>query len=196
MDFFKKRVLVLNSSWMPINIKTVYKCINDVLNSRALIADHTYTTYDFMEWIEYSNEIFEHDNTLLHFRLNLENVFIIPEIIKMETRFASSYRSPRLTKLNILRRDKFICQYCGKQGTKADMNVDHVVPKAQGGKTTWLNLVASCMICNHRKADRTPTEANLKLLNEPFKPQWDTVLNKMKNDEKLTDSWKPYIHKK
>ena len=196
MDNFNKRVLVLNKSWMPINIKTAYECINAVLNNRALLVDDTYTTYDFMEWIEYSNELFERDNTLLHFRLNPENVFIIPEIIKMETKCASSYRSPRLSKINILRRDRFICQYCGKQGTKADMNVDHVVPKAQGGKTTWLNLVASCMTCNHRKADRTPTEANLKLLNEPYKPKWDTVLNKMKNNENLPNSWKVYIHKK
>jgi 5-methylcytosine-specific restriction endonuclease McrA len=48
--------------------------------------------------------------------------------------------------------------------------VDHVVPRAQGGQDTWLNTVAACAEDNHRKADRTPAEAGMALLREPFEP--------------------------
>ena len=72
------------------------------------------------------------------------------------------------------------------------MNVDHIVPKSHGGKFTWLNLVATCRTCNHKKADRTPEQAGLKLLSKPFKPKWDTVLGKLAQSN-VPDSWKVYI---
>jgi 5-methylcytosine-specific restriction endonuclease McrA len=195
MSKFNKDVLVLNKAWQPINIKNVYNCVKDVLKGRALFADDTYTTYDFITWIEYSNMCYEEDNTLLHFRLNEDNVFLVPEVLKMETPHYSSYRAPRLSKINVLRRDHFTCQYCGKTGSKDSMNVDHVIPKSHGGKGTWMNLVASCKTCNHEKADRTPKEAGLKLRNEPYKPQWNNILDKLRNNKNIPDSWKVYIGK-
>jgi 5-methylcytosine-specific restriction endonuclease McrA len=48
--------------------------------------------------------------------------------------------------------------------------VDHVVPRAQGGSDSWLNTVASCAEDNHRKADRTPEQAGMPLLRQPFEP--------------------------
>jgi 5-methylcytosine-specific restriction endonuclease McrA len=48
--------------------------------------------------------------------------------------------------------------------------VDHVVPRAQGGQDSWLNTVASCAEDNHRKADRTPEQAGMPLLRQPFEP--------------------------
>jgi 5-methylcytosine-specific restriction endonuclease McrA len=48
--------------------------------------------------------------------------------------------------------------------------VDHVVPRAQGGQDTWLNTVAACAEDNHRKANRTPEEAGMALLRQPFEP--------------------------
>lgn len=193
MSKFNKDVLILNKSWQPINIKNVFECIKDVLKGRALFVDENYTTYDFITWIEYSNKKYKEDDTLLHFKLNPENVFLVPEVLKMSTEHASSYRSPRLSKINILRRDHFICQYCGKQGSKSDMNVDHVIPKSHGGKGTWLNLVASCKTCNHEKANRTPKEAGVNLINKPYKPQWNNVLNKLAGSNNIPETWKVYI---
>ena len=196
MSKFNKDVLILNKSWQPINIKKVFPCIQDVLKGRALFVDENYTTYDLIAWIEYSNKKYKEDNTVLHFRLNPENVFLVPELLKMETGHATSYRSPRLSKINILRRDHFVCQYCGKAGSKDNMNVDHVKPRSQGGKSTWDNLVASCKTCNHSKADRTPNEAGLSLLTTPYKPQWNNVLGKLAGSNNIPESWKNYIPKK
>jgi len=195
MNKFKRDVLILNRAWQPINIKNVFECIKDVLKGRAFFADETYNPYDFMEWIEYSNMCYENDDTVLHFKLNKDNVFLVPEVLKMETNHFNSYRAPRLSKINVLRRDHFICQYCGKAGSKTSMNVDHVVPKCRGGKWSWLNLVATCRICNNDKADRTPKEAGLKLLNQPYRPQWNNVLDKLKKSKRAPNSWKFYIGK-
>lgn len=66
----------------------------------------------------------------------------------------------------MLVRDRHRCAYCGRRAT----TVDHVVPRAQGGRDSWLNTVASCAEDNHRKADRTPEQAGMPLLREPFEP--------------------------
>jgi 5-methylcytosine-specific restriction endonuclease McrA len=60
------------------------------------------------------------------------------------------------------------CAYCGKPAK----TVDHVRPKAQGGKTKWDNTVSACFPCNNKKDNRTPEQANMKLLWEPYEPTW------------------------
>lgn len=61
----------------------------------------------------------------------------------------------------VLRRDGHRCQYvgCSRRGT----TVDHVVPRCQGGRSTWTNLVACCLACNTRKGGRTPEQAGMTL---------------------------------
>lgn len=61
-------------------------------------------------------------------------------------------------------RDRGICAYCGHlcwgEGT-----VDHVVPKAHGGKSEWLNVIWACRRCNETKRDRTPEQAAMPILH-------------------------------
>ncbi|HJW34191.1 MAG TPA: HNH endonuclease [Holophagaceae bacterium] len=60
----------------------------------------------------------------------------------------------------VLRRDQHVCGYClGKAST-----VDHVIPRCQGGGSTWFNLVAACLRCNQLKGGRTPEQAGMSLL--------------------------------
>jgi 5-methylcytosine-specific restriction endonuclease McrA len=53
--------------------------------------------------------------------------------------------------------------------------VDHLVPQSRGGRNSWLNTVAACTRCNHRKANRTPAEAGMTLRLEPRVPSWKDV---------------------
>lgn len=55
-----------------------------------------------------------------------------------------------VSKRGILHRDHFRCAYCGRTGT----TVDHVVPRAKGGKTTWLKCVAACAGATQRRSTR------------------------------------------
>jgi len=66
-----------------------------------------------------------------------------------------------------LRRDRNMCAYCGGY---AD-TVDHVLPRCRGGGDSWFNLVAACRYCNGLKGDRTPQEAGMTMVREPFEPK-------------------------
>jgi hypothetical protein len=78
----------------------------------------------------------------------------------------------RLTRRCVLSRDGCACQYCGRTLTSAELTLDHVLPRSRGGKTTWENVVAACKLCNHRKGDRTPAEAHMRLRRQPFRPRY------------------------
>jgi 5-methylcytosine-specific restriction endonuclease McrA len=73
----------------------------------------------------------------------------------------------RITRDGVLRRDGYTCLYCGG---RAD-TVDHILPRCRGGGDNWFNLVAACQSCNGRKGDRTPQEAAMTLIREPFEPK-------------------------
>ena len=47
------------------------------------------------------------------------------------------------------------CYYCLKKLEKEEVTMDHIVPLAQGGKSTRGNIVPACKPCNTEKRDRT-----------------------------------------
>lgn len=71
------------------------------------------------------------------------------------------------TKRGVMDRDKHQCVYCGLGNAST---VDHVMPRSRGGRDTWENLAACCLSCNHRKGDRTPEEAGMRLRWHPWRP--------------------------
>jgi len=99
----------------------------------------------------------------------------------------------KLTRKNILLRDAYTCQYCAKQGTPASLNIDHVVPKAQGGKSEWTNLVAACIPCNSEKDCKTPKQAGMMLRKKPKKPDFlvFTIHRHIKN---VPEDWRSYLY--
>ncbi|AUN42237.1 HNH endonuclease [Tsukamurella tyrosinosolvens] len=97
-------------------------------------------------------------------------VIEVPKSMLLVRYAAVPYRrtADHASRSEILRRDDSTCQYagCGARAT----TIDHVFPRSRGGGNTWTNLVACCAECNHRKADRTPAEAGMRLVREPFRP--------------------------
>lgn len=73
----------------------------------------------------------------------------------------------RPTREAVLQRDGRLCVYCAG---RAD-TVDHVLPRCRGGGDNWFNLVAACQACNGLKGDRTPEEAGMRMIREPFEPR-------------------------
>lgn len=78
------------------------------------------------------------------------------------------YEAMRPTRQAIFRRDAHACQYCG---SKQNLTLDHVQPRARGGKDTWENLVTACVTCNNRKGDRRPDECGMVLARAPKPPR-------------------------
>lgn len=95
--------------------------------------------------------------------------FEIPSVIKLS--YIVKRPRPRiaLSKREILRRDNYTCQYCGRK--MRTLTLDHVVPRRQGGPHTWENLVAACSSCNRQKGGKQPDEANMTLKRPPFEPK-------------------------
>jgi 5-methylcytosine-specific restriction endonuclease McrA len=92
---------------------------------------------------------------------------VAPSVVKLRYFVRIPYRAhAALTRRAVFARDHWICQYCGK----AAENVDHVIPKSQGGEHVWENVVAACRRCNSRKENRLPHEAGLRLARKPFIP--------------------------
>lgn len=78
-------------------------------------------------------------------------------------------------------RDAYICAYCGIKFKYEQLTIDHVTPRAHGGRHTWVNTVSSCKRCNHGKADRTPEQAGMQLLYVPYAPNLQEKLLLMKS---------------
>jgi 5-methylcytosine-specific restriction endonuclease McrA len=96
----------------------------------------------------------------------------VPEVITL-TRFdRQPVRAVTFSRRNIFKRDRFQCQYCGINPGSEELTIDHVVPRAQGGVSSWTNCVLACVECNKRKADRTPQQAAMRLKRAPACPTW------------------------
>jgi hypothetical protein len=92
----------------------------------------------------------------------------LPSVIRLLVYKHVPVRLQVTTRRNILVRDAYSCQYCGLKFHGGELTLDHVIPRSQGGKNSWENLVACCRKDNHRKADRTPEEAGMPLLRRPL----------------------------
>lgn len=75
-----------------------------------------------------------------------------------------SSRQPISKKLRfeIFKRDEFRCQYCGRQTPGVVLELDHIIPVAEGGTDKPSNLITSCFDCNRGKGK---TKLNKSALN-------------------------------
>ena len=116
-----------------------------------------------------------------------------PAVVRLRRPIGGMKRGVKFSRINVFARDDFRCQYCGVRRPVAELNYDHVVPRVQGGKTVWENIVTSCYECNSRKRGRTPEQAGMKLLRAPVKPRalpMTTVIPRSK--ERIPEAWSPY----
>ncbi|MCX5861400.1 MAG: HNH endonuclease [Desulfomonile sp.] len=101
----------------------------------------------------------------------VSKTFRIPAVIRLYKFIRQIYRREvPFSRKNILVRDSFVCQYCGREFPPGDLTIDHIIPKVQGGDNLWTNVVASCRSCNVRKGGLTPRQAGMQLVRKPFKP--------------------------
>ena len=164
MQLMNRPVHVLNRNWQPINITNVAKALKLVwLGSARIVDPKTYETFSWSDWARLRPE------GELYIRSAKER-FGVPLVIVLTHYDRVPTQSVVFNRHNILKRDRFTCQYCGKQ--QSDLTLDHVVPRAQGGQTSWENCVAACYECNSKKANRTPAQAKMKLRKQPIKPAW------------------------
>jgi 5-methylcytosine-specific restriction endonuclease McrA len=160
-------VLVLNQNYEPLNVCNARRAFVLVDRGKA--------------------EILEHAEGAMRSALQ---TFPLPSVIRLIYMIRRPRPQMRLTRREIFARDRYTCQYCGKQ--TRDLTIDHVMPRARAGRHTWENLVSACRICNHRKAGRTPDEAHMHLLTEPRRPPASSYYVFYHYLENQTD-WRKFI---
>lgn len=90
-------------------------------------------------------------------------------------------RKPISKKLRfeVFKRDNFTCQYCGRMAPDVILEIDHIIPVANGGVNDILNLITSCMDCNRGKGKRKLSE------NEELKKQQQALKDLAKRKEQI-----------
>lgn len=121
---------------------------------------------------------------------SVEEVTIrVPAVVVLKKPVGRRKNGVKFSRVNVLQRDMWKCQYCGKKFTSRELNYDHVKPRKQGGKTVWENIVSSCYPCNTRKADRTPEQAGMRLLSIPKKPRTLPLMGEEIDLDTSPDEW-------
>lgn len=121
-------------------------------------------------------------------------VLKMPAVVRLLNAFRRRKKPVRFSRVNIYGRDKYCCQYCSKKVSMSDGTYDHVVPRAQGGKTEWANIVTCCETCNSKKGGRTPEQAGMRLRMKPIRPAWVPIMLVNVSKESAPDAWRDYLY--
>ncbi|MBM82941.1 MAG: restriction endonuclease [Planctomycetaceae bacterium] len=163
----ERPTLVLNRNWQPVGVATVAKALTKVWNGTARIVDPVdYQQYSWEDWACLEPPEGELVIQTRHFPLRVPEVITLTKYDRLPT------NSVTFSRRNVFKRDRFRCQYCGTKPGTEELTIDHIVPRAQGGTSTWTNCVLACIDCNAKKADRTPEQARLPLRCTPVRPVW------------------------
>lgn len=119
--------------------------------------------------------------------------FQVPAVVRLKRHVNHNKRGIKFSRINVFTRDGFRCQYCGTKKEMKGLNYDHVIPRVQGGKTNWENIVAACFSCNSKKDGRTPEQAGMKLLSRPVKPKSLPMTAPIIYLKAIPELWKPYL---
>lgn len=187
-------VLVLNRLYMAIRVISARRAFSMLLGDVAEVIsvnDGVYTNYDFDSWVElsrYRDQFGPDYDWVRTVRMHIA----VPKIIRVLGYDRLPSQTVKLNRRNIYARDTNHCQYCGKKFPTSELTLDHIVPRTQGGKSSWTNLVCACVACNSRKGGRTPHEAHMKLLRKPFQPRRNPVINLRLGLDKYA-SWQSFL---
>jgi 5-methylcytosine-specific restriction endonuclease McrA len=189
-------VLVLNKLFMAVHIISVRRAFILLCKDLAEVVsleDGQFATYDFESWREVSEfraKYFrqEEDDWVRTATSEIQ----VPRVIRLLGYEKLPRQTVKFNRRNIFARDHNQCQYCGKKFPTTDLSLDHIVPRSQGGVSTWENIVCACINCNVKKGGRTPKQAHMTLIRKPEKPKRSPLLN-LKMTLNKYQSWKTFL---
>jgi len=116
----------------------------------------------------------------------------MPAVVRLRRRVATEKRGPKFSRMNVYLRDGFRCAYCGGRQPISALTYDHVIPRAQGGRTEWENIVTACHGCNSLKGNRTPDQAGMFPRHSPYRPDVLPILPPLIDQRSAPDEWRDY----
>ena len=158
-------VLVLNRLWQAVNVIAARRAFALLAREHAQVVHQTednFRTFSLLDWLNFS----VHNPPIAEMETvrTPSRTIRLPRVILLTFFDKLPCKELKLTRNNVFERDDDKCQYCGHVFPREELNLDHVIPRHYGGKTTWDNIVCSCIKCNSRKANRLPHEAHMRLI--------------------------------
>lgn len=186
MSVLDSNVLVLNRLYQPVNVTTVRRAFTLLYQGAAKAIDREFQTFNFEDWSALSAKL--HESDVIH---TVSRTIRVPRVIILQVFDRFPRMRVRFSRQNIYLRDRLTCQYCNKKFTRNDLNLDHVIPRSRGGRTSWENVVCSCIRCNMKKGGRTPEGAGMRLARIPTRPKWSPF---ERNGVSAYDDWRPFLN--
>lgn len=170
VNVLNRPALVLNRNWQPVNVANVARALVLLYSEAARVVDPAdYQLYDWEDWSKLRPR--DGERVIRAARQQIR----VPEVIALSGYDRLPTTAVAFSRRNIYKRDRYTCQYCGVQPGSEDLTIDHVTPRSQGGQSRWNNCVLACLACNHKKADRTPEQAHMRLRKAPVQPTWNPL---------------------
>jgi len=167
-----KKTLLLNSGYQPLSFIPFKKAVKLIFKEKVdIIAD----------WEE---NIFWTNGNIRY-----------PSVLRLKIEIKRNFFNTNFSRKILVKRDHSNCQYCGEHLSPSKVTIDHVLPRCQGGLTSFSNCVVSCFPCNGRKGDKTPEQAGMKLLKKPMFPSL-VIQHAMDEPEEFwNNEWDNYLTK-
>jgi 5-methylcytosine-specific restriction endonuclease McrA len=138
-------------------------------------------------WLNKIKPVHLYENRWIHSpRLTIQ----LPAVAVTTDHFVFKKGRMRFSRQLLFLRDLFQCAYCSEHFTARELSVDHVIPRCEGGKTTWTNTVTSCKPCNLRKGHK-----RWRPNYQPFAPDYYALAaRRLELPMQVSDaSWLPYL---
>lgn len=182
------KCLLLNADFSPLRI---------ISWKKAIIWSIKYNTNsDYgIEILQYFNDRFIHGAC--------DKKYPVPAIAKTIRYFNLYNKKINFSRHNLFIRDNYTCQYCGIKMCATQLTYDHIIPKCRFHddkrlSTNWTNIVTACRPCNHKKGNRTPKEAGMKLIHSPIEPTYSVRylpwFQELSTIGSCYDIWKPFLN--
>lgn len=165
----KSVVLVLNRHWQAIDVKTPAEAFGMLSNGAATALDITagesMQPVDFSQWLTLDVRDGDWSIGTVRGPIRVPTVIVLARFDKVPK------RRPKFCSRAIWERDGGVCQYTGRKLRPSEGNIDHIIPRSRGGKSSWDNCVLADKRVNSRKGNRTPEEVGLRLVRSPIAPR-------------------------
>ncbi|MCH7790859.1 MAG: HNH endonuclease [Planctomycetes bacterium] len=189
------KVLVLNKLYVAIRVIPARRAFTLLFNDIAEVIhvdNGQYSNFDFKSWAEIGELYGEFEHERHEWVRTVSYELAVPRVVRLLGYDRLPRRQVKLNRRNLFARDRNLCQYCGRRFPTAELSIDHVTPRSQGGGDTWDNLVCACIRCNAHKGGRTPRQAHLTLIRPPTQPRRNPVISIRLGHEKY-QSWKAFL---
>jgi len=165
-----RKILLLNSTYEVLSFVTERKAIKLVVKNKVEVLNF----WDDIITFGYGN-------------------MKLPSILRLINHVKRNYYNSNFSRRALIKRDENRCQYCAKTLSASRITIDHIIPRSQGGITSYTNCVVCCFTCNSKKANRTPEQAMMVLMKTPKQPTLASMHCFIDSKEQWHSSWDDYL---